>query len=285
MKHQLSQHSQQRVLLISHCLVFIVGVLSLLFSYQLYAQQQVTLFLPISSADQSEFTQELKAALDQQGLRNTTLQFADHWHDYQQGLREGKAGIYFAAPHFSAWAINRHEFKPLVKIAAPLSYVISAKYSNTKIFEITDLIRQQVCSTQPLELDYIFLTETFENQFASFDHQFVPAVYDEMNTKESDCDGFVISDHFLQRMIKNGNREYTRLHQSETYNNYSFIAHPYIDTVFLEKLTAFLIDKDNQALLQPILERYANDSKLIQATTLDYPIEYLDSLKSYWPPE
>ena len=247
-----------------------------------YASEQINLILPLRSDDHAQLAQKLESGLKSYGLDNIKVQYADLWHNYQQGIRTGKHGIYFTAPHFAAWATNIHGFKPLAKIAEPISYVITAKEAHPEVFEINDLINRTICSKQPLEQDYVFLTDTFAKKYGSFNHHFLSDVQNEMLTKKSSCDGFVISNHVLKSMLQSGNRDYIRLYQSKTYNNYAFIAHPNIDPETSAKLTSFLVDPESVIFLKLIVSRYAKDLKLVRAGPDDYPESYANRLKIYW---
>lgn len=246
------------------------------------AQTKVELILPIASKGQTGFKQRLQSELENHNLASVTIDFADHWHDYQQGLRLGQPAIYFAAPHFSAWAIDRHGFHPILRIAEPLSYVVSANKAHTNIFELRDLINKQVCSMQPLGLDYLSLTEAFSNKYGSVDHYFIENVKAEMVATHSDCDAFVISNHQLQSIAENGNNNYIRLYQSQNSNNYAFIAHPNVDKELVARLSLFLIQPSIRPLLLPLLQNYANDTTLIPALEQDYPDDYTSELSRYW---
>jgi len=63
---------------------------------------ELQLYLPYHSSQFPELAQKLDAALQRAGLNNIRTQSSDYWHPYQQGIRQGRVGVYLAPPHFVA---------------------------------------------------------------------------------------------------------------------------------------------------------------------------------------
>lgn len=245
-------------------------------------EQMLEIFLPISSISMDLLHSELTAALRENDLLNVSIHFADHWHDYQQSLKTGQLGIYFAPPHFTAWAIEQHQFKPLLRLAEPLSYVIATKRIEAEFFEINDLIGHRICTHIPLNLDYLLAVQVFEGDRGQITTQFVPTVSTEMRAEQSSCNAYTVSNHVLQRLVLEGSDDYIRLYQSKTYNNYALISHPALDSVLLEQVQAFFLQARTQQILRPLFKLYANDVRLISSYKEDYPSEYIGALTNYW---
>ena len=119
----------------------------------------LTLYLPVLENDRPQMFTALDRRLQSAISSPLNLRGIDYWHGFQHGLRSGRKGLYFAPPHFAAWAIAEHDFTPLVRLSGTLRYVIAADRSNPQLFEINDLANRPICTTKPLNLDYL-LTPT-----------------------------------------------------------------------------------------------------------------------------
>jgi len=85
-----------RALLLFVCLAFVC------LAVPAYSKDaKFTLYLPISSQQFPSLKSGLQEALTAQGLGQLEIKTADFWQSYQQGIRHGRIGIYFAAPHYS----------------------------------------------------------------------------------------------------------------------------------------------------------------------------------------
>lgn len=282
-KNSFSSNSYYRIRRVtSRLLVTLLGSLCFNATAQNTELQSLSLYLPVSSQDHPNLQKTLNESLQRNQFSNIEVKFSEHWHSYQQGLKNGDIGLYLAPPHFAAWAINRNNFIPLIRIAEPLSFVIAAKRSQPEIFELYDLINRPVCSERPLNLDYLLSFEAFNNLYGSSENNFVSNVKAEMLAKQTDCYGFAISNHVLRQSQIEGNDDFIRLYQGQSYNNYVLIAHPQISTEFLQRLKRYFIQADTQQLLRPLLKLYANEIKLISSKKADYPVSYIDVLKVHW---
>ena len=266
------------------CLIFtlIFCLTSINLHAQTHNKQKLYLYLPIGPDDLRQESDILQNDLKNNDFSHIEIQFAEYWHEYQQNIKNGRLGLYLAPPHFASWAINKHNFIPLMRVAEPLSFVIAAKKSQPEIFELNDLIDRTVCSQPPLNLDYLLSIEAFAKLLGSSNNKFIKHVDLEMQTQQSDCYGYIISNHIVRRFQLAGNDDYIRLYQGKTYNNYVLIAHPEINTKMLERFKHYLIQADTQKLLKPIFNLYANDTKLISSQKEDYPISYIGPLNLHW---
>ena len=254
------------------------------YSANLFAQdeQHLSLYIPISSKNRGRLVRELNHAAHKYALGSINVIFSDHWHQYQQGLKIGRKGVFFAPPHFSAWAVNQHGFIPLVRLYEPLSYAIVTKKSEPQFFELNDLINNDICTHKPLHINYLLTNNVFKNHYAKINIQFVESVVAEMLNETTTCNAFTTSNHIIQRWIQQGNDEYIRLYQGRTYNNYGFVAHPSIGKATLNKLQEFLLLEETQKIFRPIYQLHANDLKVIKSVAEDYPVSYIDNLINHW---
>lgn len=243
--------------------------------------EAIELYFPVSSNNMTALSSELRAALEKNGLPEVSIKFADIWHNYQQNIKNGRIGIYFAAPHFSAWAINKHGFLPIARINESSSHVIVAKQSRTDLFELNDLVGHTVCTDKPLNLNYLLTGKLFNKKIA-VNTVFITDISTEMRANQSNCDGFALSNHLLVKLITEGVDDYIRLHQSQNQHNYAFVGHPKLDLRKLRRLRTFLLQPDTQEILLPITQLYAKNTQLVKSKKRDYPISYIQDLAPYW---
>lgn len=246
------------------------------------ASRELTLYLPITEQQHPELQQQLGHHFEQAGLGELRIVTADYWHDYQWALRKGKAGLYYAAPHFLAWSLHQHNFTPLLRIAEPLKYVIATRASNLNVFEISDLNKRTVCAQRALNLDYLLINSAFDNRLHSANVKPVWSVVEQMTDAASPCVAFSLSDHYFieQELAQPG--EFIRLQQGPSYNNYGFVLHPTLAPSYREPLIEFFSNPEIQTLLQPLLRQTATKAVLTEAKAADYPRAYLRPLLTYW---
>ena len=261
--------------------LWIMGINS--HSYAVEPQTSTPLYLPIHSQQYPELVQTLSAELIKSGLGNIELRTADYWSRYKQGIRKGQPGVFFAAPHFSAWAIHQHQFIPLLRLNQPLKFVIASRTTDSHYFEINDLNKQKVCTQNTLNLDYLLVIKAFNSSLQSANIEVMPSVIAQLEHTNSACAAFVMSDHhFIQQELQKPNT-LIRLYQGQTFNNYAFIAHPSINEKTQTKIRAFLRQSKIQTLLRPMFAHTANNTtNLVTAKTEDYPLSYTSVLKPYW---
>lgn len=245
--------------------------------------QEISFFLPINK--NKKLGKKFQAALLEYGLASVEVRFSDHWHRFQQGIRTGRKGIYLAAPHYAAWAINRHHFIPLIRLKEPLRYVIATKRANAQIFEINDLAKQTVCTQKPLNLDYLLINSAFGNELLSANTKTTKSVAHQMRADNTSCVAFAVSDHYVKQLELKRPNQFIRLHQGQIFNNYVFVIHPDINPDLRHKLRQFLNQTSTQQLLQPVLKLYATNTNLVNAKKEDYPSDYAKYLMPYWTSE
>ena len=246
------------------------------------SKQQIKLYLPISRTKHTPLINALNAALRELGLKQITVEGSDYWHAYQNGLRSGRAGIYFAPPHFAAWAISEHNFLPLARISSPLSYVIATHQEDRALFEINDLSGEKVCSSRPLNLDYLLINSLFQDFLNAPQIEIVASVERQMRSVDSACRAFAVGNHLFERFELEHPNKFIRLQQSALHNNYVFVAHPQIAPADLNKIRRFLLSTKTQDLLQPILRLFATKAELVRSRKGDYPKKYWEPLAAYW---
>lgn len=242
----------------------------------------VPLYLPTHSKQHPEMLQQFQQALLSAGFHYIEIKNSDYWQEYQQSVRNGRLGIYYAPPHFTAWLTHKHNFTPLLKVNNALKYVIASKSSDTHIFEMSDLIGRKVCSQHPLNLDYLLINQAFQKSIRSAESHHVYSVFNEMLKSQSPCSAFSISNHrYLEQALETPSK-YTRLAQSEQWNNYAVSIHPSFNIDFIERFTHFLQNEETQNILLPLLKLSSDKPKLTPSMLDDYPLEYLEILEPYW---
>lgn len=245
-------------------------------------QSTLEVYLPVRLSEFSSEIKQLSAELLKHGLSQVEFKTIDYWHNYQQGLRAGREGVYFAPPHFAAWAISEHQFLPLLRLAEPLSYVIAVNRNQPNFFEINDLADKAVCSTQPLNLDYLLINNALGDGYLSADIVVVNSVPVEMRKASSDCDGFSLSNFAFEKVDYRAPNRFIRLHKSKQYNNYVMVSHPATSAEKAAALIEFFALQKTQNLLKPILSQFASETNLIPSIASDYPSHYWRELAPYW---
>lgn len=244
--------------------------------------EPLTLYLPVHTAEHPDLVEGLKQEYSAANLGELRIQTADYWNSYQWALRTGKPGLYFAAPHFFAWAIHKHNFAPLLRLSEPLKYVIASRTNSSEIFEVSDLNNRAVCSKRALNLDYLLLNTAFDNRLHSAEAVTVMSVAKAMTEPSHQCLGFSISDHhFVEQELREPGK-FIRLQQGKTFSNFGFMLHPTGNAAYQKQLTEFLLSDTVQALLRPIFLQTSSKAILIEAKASDYPKHYLAKLKPYW---
>jgi hypothetical protein len=243
---------------------------------------KIKLYLPVNSALYPEQITEIKADFRQMGLNNITIETVDYGHNYQQGLRAGRIGIYFAPPHFAAWAIDHHGFHALVHLSEPLSYVIAVERSLTTLFEVRDLAGKRICARKPLNLDYLLVNKVLQNNLVPAQIKIVDRVSDQMDSEDTSCKAFSISRSIFDQFEKKYPERFIKLYQTNNYPNYGLISHPKIKQSDLEKTKAYFLLDRTQLMLAPLLKEFANSHRLVASSAKHYPRRYWQELVPYW---
>ena len=254
-------------------------------SFAVETAGQLVLYLPIQAESIANLAESLQAQAASNGPAGFTIKTSDHWHAFQQGLRNGRFGAYFAPPHFAAWAIARHGFKPLLRLAEPLSYVIAAKRADSELFEISDLANRTICSNKPLNLDYLLINQAFSQSLVSAKLKFVASVEKQMLNPASRCDAFSLSNHLFEKHARLSPGKFIRLQQSVVYNNYVLLVHPQVPADLAGKLQDYFLARQTQELLSPMFIMLASKGQLVRSEADDYPAEYWRVLMPYWGTE
>jgi len=242
----------------------------------------MSFYLPLHSEQQGELVEQLQLALNNTGLDRIKVRTANYWHGYQNGLRFGRKGLYFAAPHFAAWSINQHDFIPMLRIDDSLKFVIASKQADSQYFEINDLNQKKICAQRALNLDYLLVNTAFDNRLLSANIVSVWSVNNELHNDQTECVAFAINDHKFVELEQSHPGKFIRLQQGSQFNNYAFVAHPSFDVEQIDNIKQFLLRKDVQKILRPLYRLSATKTSLVTARKADYPREYLQPLAPYW---
>ena len=164
--------------------------------------EKTPLYLPVNAQQFPNMISKLRSALQQastqdkllEGIKLTTT---DYWLPYQQGIRQGRPGIYFAAPHFSAWLINQHGFDPMLRLAGPIQYVIAARREDSHLFEINDLATKTVCTNATMDLSFLLVRDALKESLLPAKILQVEAVDREMKNNNRNCHAFALSEHLF----------------------------------------------------------------------------------------
>jgi len=241
---------------------------------------KTSIFIPVSKTDFPSLKSDLDQAMAAAGLKEYEVQTTDFWHRYQQGLRHGRPGIYLAAPHYASWAIDRHQFTPILRLEDDISYVVAARRRDISIFEIDDLNDRVVCSQPGLNLDFLLITNAFTNPLHSAQTESVSDVVNQIVDHKSSCNAFVISNHLFLSYDRANPEQLIRVQQSQVYPPYAWLAHP---DVHADELVNFLKSDSALAILAPVLQQFSEGSQLLRAKSSDYPRSLgAKTLAPYW---
>ncbi len=250
----------------------------------LKAEQRINLYLPIVSALYPELANELQRSFSNAELTQIQVHNADFWHPYQQGVREGRVGIYFAQPHFAAWLITQHDFNPVFKLHGQLKYVLAARRSDTSIFEVSDLAGKRVCRESGLNLGTVWLNQVFGQHHLSSRSQEVHSAEQDMLAMNPDCDAFVLSERAYRRVNSAKMGKFIRLQQSPVYKHFAFVAHPDINQEVIKRVQSVLKNKSTKLRLKAYFNELSQWQNLLPINDGDYNHEDTELLRTYWQP-
>lgn len=245
----------------------------------------INFYLPVESQAYPKMINGFRRYLNQHDLHEIKIITAEHWHGYQQGIRAGRNGIYFAAPHFAAWASLKHNFKPWLRLSSPISYVIATRQNDGEVFEMNDLANLTVCARKPLNLDYLLINSAFDDSLLSANIKVVPSVVAEMRRASSDCRGFALNNQQYNLLETTFPERYIRVQQSRRFNNYALVVAPRIideKADMLSRLADVLGNEAGRRVLEPLLKQYSNQPAWVPASSEDYPREYVQKLLRFW---
>lgn len=225
----------------------------------------------------------------------TDIQFrwVSDWHNYQQGVRLGRPGLYLTAPHFAAWLIHRHQFVPRMRLNSPISFVVAARRNDAQIFEINDLARRNVCAPQPLNLDYLLVNSAFDQPMLSAEIKIIRSVFSlmrkggggEASHGAVQCRGFALNHRQFAMLESQLPEHYIRLHQSREFSNYATVIDAQVNAKYprLGNLfDTFLREEETQTVLAPVLAQLAEIPVWVDASKEDYPSSYFEPLQRFW---
>jgi len=245
-------------------------------------EPEILLYLPIHQEQFPQLVQQLKSELDNSGLHHLKIVTTEYWHPYQNGIRQGRPGIYFTAPHFSAWLVNKHKFTPLLRLAGQLQYVIAARRSDSDIFEVGDLANKTVCTNATMDLSFLLVRESMTRSVLSAQTKNVQNVAREMSNNNRACDAFSLSEHlFLEFAVQEPFR-FIRLQQSETFSNYAYLFSPNISSSIRVRVKKVLTSKKVNTILHPMYRLYAQEPIITNGSPNNYPPEQMKPLNIYW---
>jgi len=275
-------------------LIFGLFLISLLSRAQLsHAQQdlnseqsprshQIPFYLPIQKDQFPGLVQQLESALLEAGLEELKLTTSDYWHPYQQGIRQGRRGIFFAAPHFASWLVNTHKFDPALRLSGKSQYVIVARRADSEIFEVRDLANKTVCTDATMDLSFLLVRESMTRSLLSAKTLRVQNVAETMKRNRLDCDAFSLSEHLLQPFLLEDPFQFIRLQQSDEYSNYAYLLNPEVPATTKRALRKFLVSKKAKNILQPMYRLFSEEPTIVSAKSSNYPPSQMQSLQPYW---
>lgn len=243
---------------------------------------QIPFYLPLSTEQFPTISNQLNTALRTAGLANFTVTTTDYWHPYQQGLRQGRSGVYFAAPHFSAWAVDKNKFVPILRLQSELQYVIVARRNDSDVFEVNDLAGRTVCTQRAPNLDFLLSRTALQKAVVLARTKTVKSVPQAMRADDQDCQAFSVSRHIFERFAKTDPFKFIRLQQSSASQNYAYVLDRKTALEFGPALKKFLLSPQTQAILQPMYKLYSTKTRLVSAKTRDYTDQDHAPLIGYW---
>ena len=96
--------------------------------------RKIPIYLPSNSTFDAKSIKQLNVEFS----KTYEFKITKYQRNYQQAIKNGKFGVYFAPPHFAAWLIHQHAFQPVLTLSEPLSYVIATRRDDNRIFELSD---------------------------------------------------------------------------------------------------------------------------------------------------
>jgi len=245
--------------------LYILLVLACVVETSQAAEKTITPFyLPFSAEEFPNLASELQTALNEAGLSNFKVNTTDYWHPYQQGLRQGRQGVYFAAPHFSAWAITQNKFVPILRLKGKLQYVIAARRADSHIFEVNDLAGKTVCTQRAPNLDFLLSRTALKKALILARSKSVSSVPLAMRSNNTACQAFSVSEHIFNRFNKAQPFRFIRLSQSKASSNYSFIIDRKTALSQAPALKKFLRSRDALSILHPLYRILAIEANILK---------------------
>ena len=253
----------------------------------------IPLYIPIKSNAFPNLVHDLQRALEAESITEIQVKNTDFWHPYQQGIRKGRLGVYFAQPHFAAWGISKHQFTPLYKLHGKLKYVLATDRANSSIFEITDLHDKTICREAGLTLGSVWLNQLIRRHQLAVNTREITSTRAAMaseqgNTAHSEsmdrghCDAYVIDDYSFEYVNSLTRGKYIRLAQSVIHQQNVFIAAPNVSQGLQVKLKQALKSKAVKRVLAPYFSTLSKWQNLQSVGPQDYGPDESRLLAPYW---
>ena len=243
---------------------------------------EILLYLPIHQNQFPGLIEQLNIAIENSQADYIKVITTDYWHPYQNGIRQGRSGIYFAAPHFSAWLVNKHQFIPSLALSGKLQYVIAARRSDSDIFEVRDLANKTVCTNATMDLSFILVRESMSRSILAAQTKIVQDVANEMRVDNKACDAFSLSEHLFLEFASKDPYQFIRLQQSNEFSNYAYVISPDTSPKAVTTVKHFLSSKEVKKILHPMYRLYSQEPAIVNSSADRYPIEQMAPLTTYW---
>lgn len=260
----------------------LIGLLLSSITIKVSQAQEIDFYIHTQPQSNPVLIKSLQLEFNNANLAHIKVKNTHFWHPYIQGLRQGKKGFYLAAPHFSAWTINKHQFIPLIKLAGTLQYVLISRRNDINIFEVNDLARKRICASKAPNLDFILANNALQKSLNSPQIIAKESAFHSMRSNDNQCDAFVISEHLFKQYSLQQPFEFIRLQESQTYPNYAFLSSPNIDPAIQFKFKKIIMSKNVQTLLKPVFDNYSSKPILLSANNEDYSKVQNPYLEKIW---
>lgn len=242
------------------------------------AQEKHKFFIPFDRADFPSEVNSLETLLEES---NIEIQGSDYWHPYQRGVRQGAKGLYLVAPHFASWLIHYHQFSVVTQLNQSIQYVVAVRKRDIHIFEIDDLDQKEICTQRALNIDFLLLRSIFSNPLLAADHIAVSDVLKEMQSANSECQGFILPNHLFKQHVEE-KLGFIRLHQGQVWPAYAVVAHPDMSETDINSLRSLLLNMEAIKPLEQMLNRLSLNPRFVRASGADYPESLADGLLFNW---
>jgi hypothetical protein len=245
-------------------------------------EENIPFYLPINETQFPGLVASLQTALSDADLNHLKLMTTDYWHPYQNGIRQGRLGIYLAAPHFASWLVNRHNFQPHLKLAGPLRYVIAARQADSAIFEVNDLVNKTVCTNATMDISFLLVRESMPRSVLSAKTKRVESVLEQMRQNNKRCEAFSLSEHLFLKAAAGQPFKFIRLQQSDEFSNYAYLFHPKVSPQTRSALVKLLKKRAIGKILKPMHQLFSAEPRLVHATADHYLPAQISPLIHYW---
>lgn len=239
-------------------------------------------YLPYSTQVYPQLESSVEQALVESGLGSIAIESGDQWQLYLDAIRSGTPGIYWAAPHFSAWLVHNHEFIPMFKLKTPLEFSIIVRKDNFAIFALTDLSQRTVCTQHTANLDFIVASRLFEQRNIQPARAVTWRIAQNLADNDQRCDAFVVSNVLLERVLTDHPEHWIKLYTGATFVNYSLLAHPDTPQAIIEQLSSAMTAPGFVSTLGPLWQDFSHDGQLEPAKPADYSASLLEFLQPMW---